>query len=319
VTATAVDERSNLPGPTWPPSALAISLPLTERRLVVLADDPCEAGLPASDPEYAGIYLHARYFDPKLGIFLSPDPSDPTRPGVGLNRYAYGFGNPVSGSDRSGLDWADCNDGSGDTCWYEDDTHYNESLEITAYYDPREGLQHLSDGNIDLLARKIHLANQTKEQVRKEMQADLDEQDALAAAVSTETPVAATVVAGAVENTPITPTHQVSWANVRQVVASEALAIALEAYAKNAPCGKAKQTALRLSAIGHGVAAAKIGGIAVGAGLAAYGLAVETGGVSLLILPEVAMAVGGAAASGHTFKNAFNNWAASDNALCAGE
>jgi RHS repeat-associated protein len=103
VTATAVDERSNLPGPTWPPSALAISLPLTERRLVVLADDPCEAGLPASDPEYAGIYLHARYFDPKLGIFLSPDPLNPTLPGVGKNRYSYGFGNPTNNTDRSGF------------------------------------------------------------------------------------------------------------------------------------------------------------------------------------------------------------------------
>ncbi len=52
-----------------------------------------------ADPEYAGIYLHARYFDPKLGIFLSPDPI-----GVkgGTNGYGYGFGDPINSSDRRG-------------------------------------------------------------------------------------------------------------------------------------------------------------------------------------------------------------------------
>jgi RHS repeat-associated protein len=111
VTATAADERSPLPGPTWPPSAPPTSFPLADRRPVVLADDPCEAGFSGADPEYAGIYLHARYFDPKLGTFLSPDPI-----GVrgGLNLYGYGFGNPISGSDRSGLDWVPCQQGS---CW----------------------------------------------------------------------------------------------------------------------------------------------------------------------------------------------------------
>jgi hypothetical protein len=45
-------------------------------------------------------YLHARYYDPQLGIFLSPDPI-----GVagGMNQYGYGLGNPVNGWDRSGL------------------------------------------------------------------------------------------------------------------------------------------------------------------------------------------------------------------------
>jgi RHS repeat-associated protein len=74
-----------------------------------------------NDRETGLTYLHARYFDPQLGLFLSPDPLAPTRPGVGLNRYAYGFGNPVNVTDRAGLDglWGDCNDGSGDTCWYD--------------------------------------------------------------------------------------------------------------------------------------------------------------------------------------------------------
>jgi RHS repeat-associated protein len=53
-----------------------------------------------NDAETGLTYLHARYFDPKLGTFLSPDPI-----GVagGLNQYGYGFGNPVGWTDRSGL------------------------------------------------------------------------------------------------------------------------------------------------------------------------------------------------------------------------
>jgi len=101
VTAATADKRTLHPSPIWPPSAPPPSFPLADRRPVVLADDPCEAGFPASDPEYAGIYLHARYFDPKLGTFLSPDPI-----GVegGLNQYGYGFGDPLNNSDPSGLD-----------------------------------------------------------------------------------------------------------------------------------------------------------------------------------------------------------------------
>jgi RHS repeat-associated protein len=104
VTATAVDERSPLLSPTCPLSALTTSFPLADRGPVVLADDPCEAGFSGAGPEYAGIYLHARYFDPKLGTFLSPDPI-----GVegGMNLYGYGFGDPVNSVDRSGLTPAD--------------------------------------------------------------------------------------------------------------------------------------------------------------------------------------------------------------------
>jgi RHS repeat-associated protein len=77
-----------------------MSIPLADRRRVVLADDPCDADFSGAGPEYAGIYLHARYFDPKLGIFLSPDPI-----GVrgGMNEYGYGFGDPINSTDRSGL------------------------------------------------------------------------------------------------------------------------------------------------------------------------------------------------------------------------
>jgi RHS repeat-associated protein len=54
------------------------------------------------DPETGLQYLHARYYDPVLGRFMTPDWFDPTSPGVGTNRYAYCFDDPVNCSDPSG-------------------------------------------------------------------------------------------------------------------------------------------------------------------------------------------------------------------------
>ncbi len=48
------------------------------------------------DTETGLTYLHARYYDPALGVFLSPDPL-----GGG---YTYGSGNPANLTDPSGLD-----------------------------------------------------------------------------------------------------------------------------------------------------------------------------------------------------------------------
>jgi RHS repeat-associated protein len=53
-------------------------------------------------PETDLQYLHARYYDPNLGRFLSPDTWDPTLPGVDINRYAYGMNDPVNMSDPGG-------------------------------------------------------------------------------------------------------------------------------------------------------------------------------------------------------------------------
>jgi len=69
-------------------------------------DDP-ETGLidPATglpDPERGLLYLNARYYDPEIGRFLSPDWWDPTEPGVGTNRYAYAGNNPIGSSDPTG-------------------------------------------------------------------------------------------------------------------------------------------------------------------------------------------------------------------------
>ena len=57
------------------------------------------------DPETGLQYLHARYYDPKLGRFLSPDTWDPTLPGVDINRYAYAGNDPVNARDPSGHGW----------------------------------------------------------------------------------------------------------------------------------------------------------------------------------------------------------------------
>jgi RHS repeat-associated protein len=48
------------------------------------------------------IYLNARYMDPELGRFIQPDWLDPNEPGVGTNRYAYSFNDPVNLRDPGG-------------------------------------------------------------------------------------------------------------------------------------------------------------------------------------------------------------------------
>ena len=47
-------------------------------------------------------YLNARYYDPKLGMFIQPDWFEVTMAGVGANRYAYSFNDPVNLSDPNG-------------------------------------------------------------------------------------------------------------------------------------------------------------------------------------------------------------------------
>jgi RHS repeat-associated protein len=54
------------------------------------------------DAETGLHYLHARYHDPRLGRFISPDWWDPWAAGVGPNRYAYAGNDPVNASDPNG-------------------------------------------------------------------------------------------------------------------------------------------------------------------------------------------------------------------------
>jgi RHS repeat-associated protein len=54
------------------------------------------------DPETELQYLHARYRDPDLPNFLTPDWWDVIQPGVDINRYAYAGNDPVNLSDPNG-------------------------------------------------------------------------------------------------------------------------------------------------------------------------------------------------------------------------
>jgi RHS repeat-associated protein len=67
------------------------------------------------DAETGLQYLHARYYDPELGRFLSPDWWDPWKEGVDFNRYAYAGNNPINFSDPNGHCMApmgqSCNEG----------------------------------------------------------------------------------------------------------------------------------------------------------------------------------------------------------------
>ena len=60
------------------------------------------SGGEAHDAETGLLYLHARYYDPAIGRFISPDWWDPNKPGVGTNRYAYSDNDPINKSDPNG-------------------------------------------------------------------------------------------------------------------------------------------------------------------------------------------------------------------------
>ncbi len=86
-------------------------LPLSDVSLgpVVMADDPCEAAFSAEDPTGPRNYYRARYFEPKLGRFLSEDPIGFAG---GVNFYNYVLNDPVNLTDPFGLDV--------DVCFYSD-------------------------------------------------------------------------------------------------------------------------------------------------------------------------------------------------------
>ena len=69
---------------------------------VVMADDPCEAALGSADPTGPRNYYRARYYDPKLGRFLSEDPIGFA--GGDVNLFAYVRNNPARFTDPSGLE-----------------------------------------------------------------------------------------------------------------------------------------------------------------------------------------------------------------------
>ena len=66
------------------------------------------------DAETGLQFLNARYYDPALGRFLSPDDWDPLLAGVGTNRYAYAANNPIGLADPTGHENANIGNGYGD-------------------------------------------------------------------------------------------------------------------------------------------------------------------------------------------------------------
>jgi len=62
------------------------------------------------DEETGLQYLNARYYDPLLGRFIQPDWWEVTEQGVGTNRYAYSFNDPVNKSDPNGHFWKEVGD-----------------------------------------------------------------------------------------------------------------------------------------------------------------------------------------------------------------
>ncbi len=63
-----------------------------------------EISFPGGNPQWVSDYMHARYYRPYLGRFLSVDPigGDPSEP-QGWNRYAYVQNNPMNFIDPFGL------------------------------------------------------------------------------------------------------------------------------------------------------------------------------------------------------------------------
>jgi len=57
-----------------------------------------------TDTETGLTYMHARYYDPVIGRFLSPDPVGFAEAGPGyFNRYAYVMNDPVNATDPTGM------------------------------------------------------------------------------------------------------------------------------------------------------------------------------------------------------------------------
>ena len=89
--------------PLSPPAALPLAEAVGPDVFgpVVMADDPCLAACGCgARAEQANQYYRARYYDPKIGRFLSEDPLGPDRI---EHLYSYAENDPISNRDPSGL------------------------------------------------------------------------------------------------------------------------------------------------------------------------------------------------------------------------
>ncbi|MFN0115995.1 MAG: RHS repeat-associated core domain-containing protein, partial [Paracoccaceae bacterium] len=87
------------------------------------------------DEDAGLLYLNARYYDPKLGMFVQPDWWEVAQPRVGTNRYGYSFNDPVNGSDPGGHEQKHERPDSEYTSW--NGTAAHKEIERWGNRDPR--------------------------------------------------------------------------------------------------------------------------------------------------------------------------------------
>ncbi|MEO1701936.1 MAG: RHS repeat-associated core domain-containing protein, partial [Pseudomonadota bacterium] len=99
------------------------------------------------DPETGLIYLNARYHDPSIGRFISPDDWDPTIDGVGTNRYAYSANDPVNKSDPNGHAY---NSRTGQEEEQEDDSRTNGDDSVSPHDDEEKSTSSEEEDEIEV-------------------------------------------------------------------------------------------------------------------------------------------------------------------------
>ena len=82
-------------------------------------------------------YLNARYYDPRLGMFIQPDWLDPTQQGAGLNRFAYSANDPVN-----------LRDPGGNAFWFAAIAVYKVASVAIAAYDTYQTVKALANGEM---------------------------------------------------------------------------------------------------------------------------------------------------------------------------
>jgi len=288
-----------------------------------------------NDPETGLTYLHARYFDPQLGVFLSPDPI-----GVegGLNQYAYALGNPVNLTDRSGLNANSCQ-------WAEYSYMFGDGLRTVgvlicdgavvgggggawAYvpsHAPSNGPaagQPANGGPPDDPSRHGTKVPCTGTNCPKEDPPACQAGDPSCSQppacqpgdpACTAPPIAPAGAITVVSNKPLNPTFDPDWNRALRALGTELIAQGLEAWARRQECGAGKRTAHYAAAAFHAGSGAQLTGLSLAIGTQAVATAGPTGGVSLF---ELSLAGVAAAGAGQTFSNMFDAIGAASSAGC---
>ncbi|WP_311198255.1 RHS repeat-associated core domain-containing protein [Aliiroseovarius crassostreae] len=102
-------------------------------------------------------FTGARYYDPKLAMFIQPDWFEVTQPGVGTNRYSYSFNDPINLSDPNGnCVNTQCGDSGPPDDGLRDEDQIEEyyslanraarnGIDVTTEYDPSDVLNVVGD------------------------------------------------------------------------------------------------------------------------------------------------------------------------------